>query len=446
MSSTCTPQDSNSDYFVVQGLGGKKKLSGNIKVNGAKNAVLKMLAGSLLFKDEVVLKNVPAIEDVRRVADLLEHIGVGVKRDEKKKIYTLDLSSKISPELCPDISKRIRASVVLTGPLLARLGEVYFPHPGGCVIGERPIDLFLDGFEKMGATVEEKNDMYHIKATNKKLQGAILYLRHPSVTVTETFMMAAVLAKGKTVIKNAALEPEIEHLAEYLNSCGAKITGAGTPTITIQGTKLLSGKNNAYITPPDRIEAGSFVLLAALAGKDVTITHCEPNHLESLIEVLRVAGVTCTLGKSTIRIQNDGKKANEQFTGVNIKTLGYPGFPTDLQAPFTVFLTQSTGESLVFETIFEGRLNYTETLTAMGARITMMDPHRILVKGPAKLRGRKLESPDLRAGLAFVLAGIIAGGESVIHNVYNIDRGYERIEERLVDLGVCIERKNEEKN
>ena len=423
-----------SNIFVIKGLEGERVLHGSVAVTGAKNAALKAIAATVLFRDTVTLTNIPLINDTERMFELLKDMGAEVS-NPKKGTYTVCIPQKFSSDLTPSIAKRMRASVVATGPVLARFGKVSFPHPGGCVIGARPLDLFVDGFEKMGATVTMKEDRYFVEAKGG-LKGAEFFLKNQSVTVTETFMMAGVLAKGTTVIKNAAMEPEIVDLANFLNSCGAKIVGAGTPTVTIKGGKLLSAKGHTYKTMPDRIEAGSFLVLGALAARELHITNCNPAHLESPIEILRSAGVKIEVKKTEIIV-----RAPARLTAVDIKTHEYPGFPTDLQAPMTVFLTQAEGESKVFETIFEGRLNYTEALASMGAQITMMDPHRALVRGKSSLRGRKLMSPDLRAGLAFVIAAIIAKGESVIHNVdTTIDRGYENIDNRLRAIGVDIKR------
>ena len=423
--------------FIIKGLGGKKSLKGVISVSGAKNEALKLMAAAVLFKDEVVFKNIPDIEDIKHTADLLKKLGFLVNK-EGKQIYKIKPTKHINSELSNEISKQLRASIVLSGPILARLGEVKFPHPGGCVIGERPIDLFLNGFKKMGARVVKRGDSYVIKAESGKLNGTEIFLKNPSVTGTETFMMAGILAKGTTIIKNAALEPEISHLAEFLILSGAKITGIGTSTITVKGGGLLSLKK-PYITMPDRIEAGSFLILGALAAKDLLIKNCNPLHLEILIDMLRGSGVNIDTTKNSIRVY--GTKNN--YKALDIKTHEYPGFPTDLQAPMTVFLTQAVGESLIFETIFEGRLNYVESLNSMGAKIKTMDPHRIIIKGPSPLHGKVLESPDLRAGLAFVIAAIIASGNSTIYNVHNIDRGYEGIEKRLQGIGVDITRVDE---
>ncbi len=424
-----------SERFVIEGLSCKKTLRGSIRVHGAKNAALKAMASSVLFKHPFRLSNLPDIEDVRRMADLLEHVGVSIARPAAG-LMTIDPRIISKTDLADNISKRLRASIVLTGVLLARKGEVSFPHPGGCVIGARPIDMFLEGFKKMGARVRVKGKTYIVRAPKKGLTGGTLFFRQQSVTATETFMMAGVLARGTTILKNAAMEPEIAHLAEFLNRSGARISGAGTSTIRIKGTSLLSSPRGGYAVVSDRVEAGSFLMLGALAAHDLSITHCVPEHLESLIETLSCAGVSIRVKGSTIRVRASKKTPHS----IDVKTHEYPGFPTDIQAPMVVFLTQAKGESLVFETIFEGRLNYVEELNRMGADIRTMDPHRVIVRGETKLRGRELQSPDLRAGLAFVIAATIASGRSVIHNVYNIDRGYERVEERLKKIGVKIER------
>ena len=423
-----------SNALVIKGLAGERSLHGTVRVTGAKNAALKAIAATVLFRDTVTLTNIPEINDVEKMFDLLGDMGAEVTHS-KRGTYSVSIPRGFSSELSPAIAKRMRASVVVTGPVLARFGKVSFPHPGGCVIGARPLDLFVEGFQKMGATVVLKDETYVVTAKGG-LKGAEFFLKNQSVTVTETFMMAGVLAKGTTVIKNAAMEPEIVDLAEFLIKSGAKISGAGTPTVIIKGGKLLSGKKAVYKTMPDRIEAGSFLVLGALAARELHITNCNPLHLESPIEALRSAGAFIETKKSEIIV-----RSSSQLNAVDIKTHEYPGFPTDLQAPMTVFLTQTEGESRVFETIFEGRLNYTESLASMGASITMMDPHRVIVRGKTELRGRKLTSPDLRAGLAFVIAAVVAKGESVIHNVdTTIDRGYEDIETRLRALGVDIER------
>lgn len=423
-------------YFRITGSRGKRMLSGAVDIAGAKNAALKAIAASVLFDDPLPIANLPEIEDVSRMLDLLESMGATVTRAPHR--ATID-ARRVGYTMTPEISKRLRASIVLTGPLLARYGRVAFPHPGGCVIGARPIDAFEDAFRAMGASISLKGKLYHVVASGGRLRGADIFFKKQSVTGTETVMMAAVRAEGPTVIKNAAMEPEIVWLADALNASGAKISGAGTPTITIVPVKRLRASGKEMRVMPDRIEAGSFLVLGALAARRLEVRGAEPEHLESLIEHLRASGIPIVAkGRSLIVSAPKGK-----LHPVDIKTHEYPGFPTDLQAPMTVFLTQCAGESLVFETIFEGRLLYTDGLNQMGASIQLMDAHRALVRGKTPLRARKLESPDLRAGLAFVIAAAIADGISTIHNIYNIDRGYERIEERLRALGVQIERVDE---
>jgi UDP-N-acetylglucosamine 1-carboxyvinyltransferase len=425
------------DKFVVTGLGGRKKLSGSIEVRGSKNAVLPVMASSLLFKDPITIKEVPHIEDVSQMAGLLADLGLEVKFKERSvRIDPKDISKS---DLDNELAKRMRSSTFLVGPLLARTGKASFPHPGGCVIGERPIDLFLNSFQKMGARIQEKGGRYHL-GVKGKLKGTEIFFPVQSVGATGAFMMTAVLAEGKTVLKNVSLEPEIESFGEFLISAGARIKGLGTSTLEIRGGGLLRKPPWAYKTIPDRLETGSFLILSALAGQNVLIKNCVPGHVGVLLEILKDAGVKMKVGKDYIRvIQN---KKLRHYTSFNIKTHEYPGFPTDLQAPMVVFLTQAKGSAVVFETIFESRLNYTQDLVKMGADIVLWDAHRVMVKGPTSLRGRELEGPDIRAGLAFVIAAIVAKGRSVINNVYYIDRGYERIEERLSKIGVNIKRLN----
>lgn len=427
-----------NDQFVIEGLAGKKTLTGRVRVGGAKNAIIKILAAPVLFRDGFTISNVPEIEDVAQMIQLLEELGGQVKKIESGH-YKLKSDKLNSFMLASDLSKRLRASVVLTGPLLARFGEVRFPYPGGCVIGKRPIDMFLDGFQRMGAKITEENGLYVVKAEGGKLKGAEIFFKIQSVTNTETFMMAAVLAEGKTILKNCALEPEIVSLGEFLIKCGAKIKGLGTPTLEIEGGELLSGEEQEYVTVPDRIEAGSFLILGAIAASDLTIENCRPDHLDALIDILRSTGVDVEIGDTWVRVKNT--ESNKKFTPVDIKTHEYPGFPTDLQAPLSIFLTQAEGQSFIFETIFEGRLNYLEALNRLGAKTKILDAHRALIDGPTALTGHEIESPDLRAGLAYVLAAIIASGQSVVHNVKYIDRGYEQIEKRLQAIGVKIERR-----
>ncbi len=411
------------EHFEITGLGGRMTLEGILPVRGAKNSVLKALAASIIFDDPLKIENVPDIEDVGRVCEMLEFAGATVTRKSAGASICVVPAQTWKSELNPTIAGKLRASVVLTGPLLARAGEVRFPFPGGCVLGERPIDLFLLGFQAMGCDIQEAGDQFIIR-TARGLTGGYIFFPLVSVTATETLMLAAVLAEGETVLANAAMEPEIALLADFLNLCGAHIEGAGTPTIRIQGHAgaLLTARGRAFLTPPDRIETGTFILLAALAGKDIRIEKCQPAHLGALLSVLARAGVNLETGSNHITVR--GKPG---YRNLSVRTHEYPGFPTDLQAPMAVFMTQAEGEATLLETIFDGRFRYADDLIRMGADITIMNPHRILVRGPRKLVRKELESPDLRAGLAYVMAASIAEGTSIINNAYVIDRGYEHI-------------------
>jgi UDP-N-acetylglucosamine 1-carboxyvinyltransferase len=416
--------------FVIQG---GELLKGEIKVNGAKNAALKIVAASILSDQEITINNVPNIEEINRLLELCQAIGSEVKRENGSIVMkTAELTTDELPE---DLVKKIRAAVLLIGPVLLRKGEVKLPHPGGCAIGQRPIDIFVDGFKALGADVTENTNHYHFRI-KEELKGATYVFPKISVTATEVLMMTATLVKGKTVLKNAACEPEIPALAEYLNRCGAKITGAGTHTIEIEGVEKL--KADTYEVIPDRVEAGCFAILGALCGDPIKVTNCIPGHLEALWTMFDRMGVDYELGPDWVEVCK-----SENITAQDVSTHEYPGFITDIQQPFTVLLTQAKGMCLVHETIFEGRLFYTDKLKQMGANIIMCDPHRVIINGPSQLIGRKLTSPDLRAGFALVLAGLVAEGETEIDNIYQIDRGYERIEERLQALGANIKREEQ---
>jgi UDP-N-acetylglucosamine 1-carboxyvinyltransferase len=409
-------------------INGGKKLSGEIKIVGAKNAALKIIAASLLSKDKCIIKNAPNIEDVSRLIEILKDIGAKV--NFSKSTITIDPSGINSSNPNPELIERLRSSIMIAGPLLARFGEVTLTHPGGCIIGKRPIDLFLSGFKQMGAEIKENKNNYIIKA--KKLKGAKIVLPKVAVTVTESLMMTACLAEGTTTLFNAAMEPEIPALAQYLNEQGAKISGAGTSVITIEGVKELSGGEFNLI--PDRIETGTFVMIGLITNSKIKITNCNPQNLQTELHVLKQAGANLEIGEDYIITKPSKLK------GTDITTHEYPGFATDLQAPFSVLMTQAEGQSLIFETIFNGRLFYTDKLVQMGADIIMCDPHRVVINGPSPLAGRTIESPDLRAGMALVLAGIVAKGQTTIDNVYQIERGYENIVARLSSLGVDIKK------
>lgn len=412
--------------FVING---GRKLKGIIEVKGAKNDALVIFAASLLTDQPVTISNIPEIEDTKQLLELTRKLGCEIEqlKSDERKIRARNLNLHL---IDPEIAKKIRASILLTTPLLARLGKVKFPHPGGCVIGERPIDQFLEGYKSMRAKICIKGNLYEISAP--RLKSAKFVFNNITVTGTESMIMAAVLAKGRTVLKNCACEPEVKSLADFLNNCGAKITGVGTPYITIDGVEKLKGGTHRVI--PDRVEAGGFAILAAATNSNIVIKNCEPEHLDSLLSSLRKAGANLKVKKNSIEI------LSSRLNSINIKTHEYPGFPTDLQAPFCVLLTQARGSGLVHETIYEGRLLWTEELKRMGANIRTYDPHRVEIKGPTKLRGREIESPDIRAGMAYLIAALCAKGKSVINNVYQIDRGYEKIEERLKKIGADIRR------
>lgn len=420
------------DTFVVEGLGGKKRLKGSIPVFGAKNNVLKVMAAAALIEGESRFENVPAIADVASMGRILEGMGAFVSHTGSTlSVNARDLSGTVVNQA---MGKAIRASVVLIGPVLARLGSVTFPHPGGDVIGERPIDLFISGFEALGATHQQNNDSHTLSAP-QGLSGGSFFFKVVSVTATETMMMAATKAKGSVTLKNCAMEPEVVALADFLKLCGASIEGAGTPTIHIEPS-VLSVPREVFRIIPDRIEAATFLTLGALAAEELTVTGVEPSHLDSVIDVLSRMGVSVSVDQHSITV-----RAPEALRSATLRTHEYPGFPTDAQAPFTILLTQAEGESAVLETIFDGRLNYTSELIGMGADIQLVNPHRATVKGKTPLKARNIASPDIRAGLAFVLAAAIADGTSIVGNAHFIDRGYERVEERLKKVGLAIERK-----
>ena len=421
--------------FIIQG---RKPLKGEITVSGSKNAALKIFPVSLLTQEPIKLFNVPEIEDVFRAQEMLISLGGEVKKI-KKGVYEIKFNGKKSLDLPASLVNKFRASIMFVGPILAIYGKVRFPHPGGCVIGAgaRPIDLFLNGFQKMGAKVkifrhECGQDYYYL--TVKRLRGANIFFPKISVTATESLMMTAVFAEGETILKNCAMEPEIVSLAEYLNGCGAKIKGAGTSTISVKGIKKLKG--GEYKIIPDRIEAGTFAMLAVASNSgEVLIKNCQPNHLEALWTLFDKIGVNYSLTKDSVLI-----KPAKKLLACDVTTHEYPGFATDLQSPYTVLMTQAHGSSLIHETIYDRRLLFTDMLTQMGANIIMADPHRVVVNGPTKLYGRQLVSPDLRAGMALIIAALIASGRTEIDNIYQIDRGYERLDERLRLLGADIKR------
>ena len=413
--------------FIIQG---QKKLKGKIAVKGAKNNALKLIPAALLTTEKVTIHNLPDIIDVHMAIDLLKSLGAQVEKIGQNSI-TIEAKNIEAQNLDTDIARKIRASIMFVAPLLYRSPKVSIPHPGGCVIGKRPIDLFIDFFEKIGA--EFKMDENNYIFTNKGLKGIKYVFTKISHTGTESLMIAAVLAEGQTEIINAACEPEVKALADFLNSMGANIKGAGTPQITIEGVQKLHGTEFTVI--PDRIEAGSLLCIGAATKSPIKITNCNPQHLEISIKILKQIGVKLKIGSDYIEILNA-----DHLQAINITTHEYPGFPTDLQSCYTVLLTQAQGMSVVHETIYESRLFFTDLLSRMNANLVLCDPHRVVINGPTDLIAKKVISPDIRAGLAMLTAGLIAEGQTEIDNIEQIDRGYEDIDQRLNALGAEIER------
>lgn len=399
-------------------------------VGGAKNHALKMFPAALLSKQPCTLNRVPDIIDVGVMVEIIQALGGKVKQDGST--YRVETASIKTANLPADLVVKMRASFLFVVPLLHRFKEVVFPHPGGDAIGQRPIDMTLDFLQAMGVEVQQKPDQYIMKA-KKGLVGTEFMFKWVSHTGTEAIIMAAVLAKGTTVVKNAAMEPEVVALCEYLNSVGAKISGVGSPTLTIEGVEDLNGGECTII--PDRIDAGTFAILGALCGKNLTVRGIEPSHLDAMWKYFDLMSIPYKLGKDFVTVSKGKNMAPQQ-----IKTHEYPGFATDMQPPMTLLLTQCEGLSLMHETIYEGRLFFIDQLNKMGAKIIMADPHRVFIDGPCALYGQTISSPDLRAGITYVMAALIAEGSSMIGNIHHIDRGYEHLEQRLQAVGADIQR------
>lgn len=415
------------EKFVIQG---GAKLSGSISVNGAKNSALKILAALILSEQKCTITNFPFIEDTLGAIELLKELGAKVEINNENKKVEIDPSEISKTTLDPVLVRRLRSSILFAGPMLARFGKIEMEYPGGCVIGKRPIDIFLSGFEKFGVKADLSDD--GLKLSAEKLKGADIFFPQVTVTGTEAMIMTAVLAEGKTILQNCAMEPEIPALTEYLNKCGAKIKGAGTSVIEIEGVKQIGAGEFKVI--PDRIEAGTFIIMGLMTDSEIKVENCIPEHLGAVIPILQEAGANLEIGEDYVITKPSNLKA------VSITTHEYPGFATDIQPPFTLLMTQAQGQCVIRESIFDGRLFFTDQLSTMGANIIMCDPHRVVINGPSELRGKKLTSPDLRAGITLVLAGMIAKGTTTIENIYQIDRGYEKIEERLQKLGADIKR------
>lgn len=419
-----------SDSFLIKG---GQILQGEIPVFGAKNHALKMFPASLLSEETMTLTNVPNILDVRLMSDIITQMGGEVTHEDST--VTINTKSISSGDMPADLVAKMRASFLFIIPLLHRFGSLVFPHPGGDSIGRRPIDMTLDFLSAMGGKITTKPYAYEIKSKGR-LKGINFTFKWVTHTGTEALLMAAVLAEGTTVMKNCAMEPEVVALADYLNSVGAKITGAGTPTITVEGVEKLGGATCEVI--PDRLEAGTFAILGALAGNPITVNNIRPDHLDALWKYFDLMEVEYSLTETSVTVKKSIPCKPQEF-----KTHEYPGFITDLQPPMTLLLTQADGTSMVHETIYDGRLFFTDLLNQMGANIIMADPHRVLVQGPTKLYGKNIASPDLRAGITLVMAALIADGESKIDTIYHIDRGYESLEQRLQALGAEIKRVSE---
>ena len=417
------------DRFVIEG---GHALSGTIRISGAKNAALPVLAASLLTSDEIVLENLPSVRDVRTMTRLLESIGAEVEAAADSGTYRIRSSGVQRPEAPYDLVKTMRASSLVLGPLVARAGEARVSLPGGCAIGARPINLHMAGLEKLGAVITQEHG-YIRAAAPRGLQGARVRFDRITVTGTEDLLMAAVLAKGETVLENAAREPEVVDLANLLIKMGASIEGAGSPTIRVRGVPKLGGARHRII--PDRIEAGTYLIAGALAGNPLTIEGLEAGHLEALLEGMRQAGVEISaLSPGLITVRADGP-----LRGVALETREHPGFPTDMQAQFMALMTQAEGMSQITEHIFENRFMHVPELTRMGADIRL-DGNRATVRGKTQLSGANVMASDLRASAGMVLAALAAEGETVIDRVYHIDRGYEHVEEKLLAVGARIRR------
>ena len=408
-------------------INGEQTLTGTVNISGAKNSAVALIPASIMSDGIVELENIPNISDIEALDEILEYLNVKVTRkDSYMKIDPTKLENKEIPEL---ISKKLRASYYFMSALLAKYKKVEMYFPGGCNIGSRPIDQTLKSFKLLGAKVIEENNKYTITA--ERLIGNDIYLDMPSVGATINAMLVATKADGLTRIYNAAKEPEIVSVATFLNQMGAKINGAGTSQIEIVGVNELNGCFTEVI--PDRIEAGTYLIAGSLVGSNLTINNVIPNHLESLINKLLDMGVPLKINKDSITVS-----AISNLKSAKIKTLGYPGFPTDLQQIMTVLLTQATGLSIVEETIYENRFNNVKYLNQMGANINI-EGKKIFISGPTKLKGATVEATDLRAGACMVLAGLVAHGTTTITNVEHILRGYENIVEKLESIGAKIE-------
>jgi UDP-N-acetylglucosamine 1-carboxyvinyltransferase len=408
---------------------GGARLEGEVRVSGSKNAALPILASSLLATGRSIYKNVPALGDVRTMGKLLERLGAGYVEKPAGTAY-VDTSKITEFEAPYDLVKTMRASVLVLGPLVARYGKARVSLPGGCAIGARPIDQHLKGLAAMGAKIELEHG--YVTARARRLRGATIVFDMVTVTGTENLMMAAALAKGRTALENAAREPEVEELARVLNKMGAKIRGAGTSLITIDGVDELQPVEHGVI--PDRIEAGTLLVAGAITKGNVLLRDCAPEHLDAIIAKLRAAGAEVAADGDGIRV-----RGKAELKPADISTQPYPGFPTDMQAQFMVLMTRARGQSVLSETIFENRYMHVPELQRMGADIAV-DGRTAIVRGPTKLTGATVMATDLRASASLVLAGLIADGKTEILRIYHLDRGYDRLDRKLRALGADVRR------
>ena len=418
------------DKFVIRG---GNPLVGTVRVSGAKNSALPCMAAAILTEEEVILENIPQVRDIETERKLLSSMGAEVELGYGRAQHRTTINCRVlsEPEARYEIVKTMRASSLVLGPLVARAGIARVAMPGGCAIGGRPIDLHIKGLERMGATITQEHG--YLEARADRLKGTHLVFDRITVTGTEDLLMAAVLAEGETLMENCAREPEVVDLASLLTAMGAKIQGAGTSTIQVQGVSRLHGAR--YRINPDRIEAGTFLIAGAITGGDLIVANCNPGHLGAVISKLQEAGVRVDqLGPDSIRVRSDGP-----LRAADISTEEYPGFPTDMQAQYMALATQSEGVSQVKENIFENRFMHVQELVRMGANIKV-DGNTATIRGSAKLSAAAVMCSDLRASASLVLAALVADGESILDRVYHMDRGYERIEEKLRGVGAQIRR------
>ncbi|MSU76060.1 UDP-N-acetylglucosamine 1-carboxyvinyltransferase [Patescibacteria group bacterium] len=411
--------------FIIDG---PTQLNGTIKVGGSKNAVMAILPACLLATKPVTLHNVPEIRDVAVMLEILEHFGMKVEGTSGS--VTLDPTGLKASDIPDDLAVRLRASITMLGPALARFGKVKMVHPGGDIIGKRPIDVHLNGLRALGASVDQSNSHYELEGS---LTGAEIFQEEASVTGTESTVMAATLASGTTKIRNAASELHVTDLVKFLTTLGAKITGGGTNQLVVEGVDELGGGEHTIRC--DEIEAGTLMIAAGVTGGTVTLTDVDPENFAMIPIKLREAGLNFSTTKDTVTITPP-----HDFRKVEVKTNLWPSFPSDLQAPFAVLCTQADGESLIHDWMYEERFQYVEALNRMGANIKIADPHRIMITGPTELHAEEIKSPDLRAGITLVVAAMIAKGKTIVEHAEWIDRGYERIDARLRESGVTIER------